>query len=187
MSPWRARVPARILGWICCVLPSACAGGSLDLNPIYVGHTDGSEARSVSLGPLFDDRVAPGSDLEVESSVYVRTHVCVAFGDICEGCRHVDLGYLLGRPLDAGRVAGQRLAQLGEQARFQRGDAGLGVQQPKAILAAALGARMVPFAGFEMPVEYSGVRQEHINVRENVGLFDVSHMGEFLVQGAGAA
>jgi len=35
-----------------------------------------------------------------------------------------------------------------------------------------LGAKMVPFAGFEMPVEYSGVRQEHINVRENVGVFE---------------
>lgn len=47
----------------------------------------------------------------------------------------------------------------------------------------ALGARMVPFAGFEMPVEYGGVRQEHINVRENVGVFDVSHMGEIWIKG----
>lgn len=46
-----------------------------------------------------------------------------------------------------------------------------------------LGAKMVPFAGFEMPVEYSGVRQEHINVRENVGVFDVSHMGEIWIKG----
>jgi aminomethyltransferase len=37
------------------------------------------------------------------------------------------------------------------------------------------GAKMVPFAGFMMPVEYSGVSQEHVNVRENVGVFDVSH------------
>ena len=37
------------------------------------------------------------------------------------------------------------------------------------------GARMVPFTGFLMPVEYTGVRQEHINVREQVGIFDVSH------------
>ena len=42
---------------------------------------------------------------------------------------------------------------------------------------------MVPFAGFEMPVEYSGVRQEHINVRENAGVFDVSHMGEIWIKG----
>ena len=42
---------------------------------------------------------------------------------------------------------------------------------------------MVSFAGFEMPVEYSGVRQEHINVRENAGLFDVSHMGEIWIKG----
>lgn len=49
-----------------------------------------------------------------------------------------------------------------------------------------LGAKMIPFAGFEMPVEYSGVRQEHMNVRENVGLFDVSHMGELWIKGPGA-
>jgi len=47
----------------------------------------------------------------------------------------------------------------------------------------ALGARMVPFAGFEMPVEYSGVRQEHVNVREKAGVFDVSHMGEIWIKG----
>jgi len=46
-----------------------------------------------------------------------------------------------------------------------------------------LGAKMVPFAGFEMPVEYAGIRQEHINVRENVGVFDVSHMGEIWIKG----
>src|SRR5690554_2913377 len=42
---------------------------------------------------------------------------------------------------------------------------------------------MVPFAGFEMPVQYSGVNQEHMTVREGVGLFDVSHMGQFFVKG----
>lgn len=45
------------------------------------------------------------------------------------------------------------------------------------------GARMVEFAGFEMPVEYSGVNAEHLNVRQNAGLFDVSHMGEIWVKG----
>jgi aminomethyltransferase len=50
-----------------------------------------------------------------------------------------------------------------------------------------MGAKMVPFAGFEMPLEYSGVRQEHRNVRENVGVFDVSHMGEIWIKGPGAA
>ena len=45
------------------------------------------------------------------------------------------------------------------------------------------GAKMVPFAGFEMPVEYGGVSKEHINVRENVGIFDVSHMGEIWIKG----
>lgn len=47
----------------------------------------------------------------------------------------------------------------------------------------AAGARMVPFAGFEMPVSYSGLIEEHTAVRERVGLFDVSHMGEFIVSG----
>ncbi len=46
-----------------------------------------------------------------------------------------------------------------------------------------LGARMVDFAGWYMPVQYSGVKEEHHNVRNNVGLFDVSHMGEVRVKG----
>ena len=46
-----------------------------------------------------------------------------------------------------------------------------------------LGAKMVDFAGWWMPVEYQGLRQEHMNTRENVGLFDVSHMGEIRVRG----
>jgi aminomethyltransferase len=45
------------------------------------------------------------------------------------------------------------------------------------------GARMVPFAGYLMPVEYTGINDEHITVREKVGVFDVSHMGEFWVTG----
>lgn len=47
----------------------------------------------------------------------------------------------------------------------------------------SLGAKMVPFAGFLMPVQYSGVNDEHVTVRKAVGMFDVSHMGEFLVRG----
>jgi aminomethyltransferase len=47
----------------------------------------------------------------------------------------------------------------------------------------AAGARMVPFAGYEMPVSYSGLIEEHTAVRERAGLFDVSHMGEFIVAG----
>ncbi|ADQ81337.1 glycine cleavage system protein T [Riemerella anatipestifer] len=50
----------------------------------------------------------------------------------------------------------------------------------------SLGAKMVPFAGFEMPVQYSGVTEEHFTVREKVGIFDVSHMGQFFIEGAGA-
>ncbi|AHI04988.1 aminomethyltransferase [Bdellovibrio bacteriovorus W] len=46
-----------------------------------------------------------------------------------------------------------------------------------------LGARMVDYAGWNMPVQYIGVREEHNNVRNNVGLFDVSHMGEIFVRG----
>ncbi|MFY0644690.1 MAG: glycine cleavage system aminomethyltransferase GcvT [Bacteroidia bacterium] len=49
-----------------------------------------------------------------------------------------------------------------------------------------LGAKMVPFAGYDMPVQYSGLKDEHIAVREAVGLFDVSHMGEFVVKGKDA-
>ena len=47
----------------------------------------------------------------------------------------------------------------------------------------AMGGRIVPFAGFEMPVEFSGVKNEHVAVREKVGVFDVSHMGEIWVNG----
>lgn len=50
----------------------------------------------------------------------------------------------------------------------------------------ALGAKMVPFAGYLMPVQYSGVIDEHTTVRNAVGVFDVSHMGEFIVRGPGA-
>lgn len=46
-----------------------------------------------------------------------------------------------------------------------------------------LGGRMVDFAGWYMPVQYEGLKPEHLNVRENVGLFDVSHMGEFRAKG----
>ncbi len=50
----------------------------------------------------------------------------------------------------------------------------------------ALGAKMVPFAGFLMPVQYSGVTEEHFAVREKAGLFDVSHMGQFFIEGPNA-
>jgi aminomethyltransferase len=48
------------------------------------------------------------------------------------------------------------------------------------------GARMVPFGGWEMPVQYTGILEEHRIVRSRVGLFDVSHMGEFEIEGPGA-
>ena len=51
---------------------------------------------------------------------------------------------------------------------------------------AALGAKMVPFAGYNMPVSYQGINIEHQTVREKVGVFDVSHMGEFFITGPNA-
>ena len=50
----------------------------------------------------------------------------------------------------------------------------------------ALGAKIVPFAGYNMPVSYEGINIEHETVRNSVGVFDVSHMGEFLVEGDNA-
>jgi aminomethyltransferase len=50
----------------------------------------------------------------------------------------------------------------------------------------SLGAKMVPFAGYNMPVQYEGVNTEHETVRNGVGVFDVSHMGEFLLSGPNA-
>jgi len=50
----------------------------------------------------------------------------------------------------------------------------------------ALGAKIIPFAGYEMPVRYGSDLEEHQTVRNGVGIFDVSHMGEFVVKGAGA-
>lgn len=50
----------------------------------------------------------------------------------------------------------------------------------------ALGAKMAEFAGYNMPIEYSGITEEHLNVVNNVGVFDVSHMGEFWVKGPNA-
>jgi aminomethyltransferase len=50
----------------------------------------------------------------------------------------------------------------------------------------SLGAKMVPFAGYNMPVSYKGLNEEHAAVRNSVGVFDVSHMGEFIVKGPNA-
>src|SRR6266487_3052948 len=51
---------------------------------------------------------------------------------------------------------------------------------------AELGAKMVFFAGYEMPIQYEGIVAEHRAVRHNAGLFDLSHMGEFFFEGRGA-
>ncbi len=50
----------------------------------------------------------------------------------------------------------------------------------------SLGAKIVPFAGYNMPVQYEGINAEHETVRNSVGVFDVSHMGEFLIEGENA-
>ncbi|HEY0175541.1 MAG TPA: glycine cleavage system aminomethyltransferase GcvT [Pedobacter sp.] len=50
----------------------------------------------------------------------------------------------------------------------------------------SLGAKMVPFAGYNMPVQYEGINAEHTTVRKAVGVFDVSHMGEFILKGENA-
>lgn len=50
----------------------------------------------------------------------------------------------------------------------------------------ALGAKMHEFAGFNMPIEYTGIIDEHMTVVNGVGVFDVSHMGEFWVKGPNA-
>jgi len=50
----------------------------------------------------------------------------------------------------------------------------------------SLGAKMVPFAGYNMPVQYEGINAEHAAVRKSVGVFDVSHMGEFILKGENA-
>ena len=51
---------------------------------------------------------------------------------------------------------------------------------------AALGARLVPFAGWEMPVQYTSIADEHRAVRNDAGVFDVSHMGQLALAGDGA-
>ena len=49
-----------------------------------------------------------------------------------------------------------------------------------------LGAKILPFAGYNMPILYAGVNVEHETVRNGVGVFDVSHMGEFMLSGPNA-
>ena len=50
----------------------------------------------------------------------------------------------------------------------------------------ALGAKMAEFAGYNMPISYTGINDEHAAVRNNAGVFDVSHMGEFILKGENA-
>ncbi|MER3481575.1 MAG: glycine cleavage system protein T [Meiothermus sp.] len=57
---------------------------------------------------------------------------------------------------------------------------------PLTVAHRALGAKMAPFAGYDMPIQYTSITAEHLAVREAAGVFDVSHMGEFWVRGAQA-
>ena len=59
-------------------------------------------------------------------------------------------------------------------------------QTPLYDLHLELNARMVPFAGYQMPVQFEGVKAEHLHTRMAAGLFDVSHMGQLIVQGNNA-
>lgn len=59
-------------------------------------------------------------------------------------------------------------------------------QTPLALLHTTMGAKMIPFAGWNMPVQYTSIIDEHTAVREDVGIFDISHMGQFFVEGDGA-
>lgn len=60
------------------------------------------------------------------------------------------------------------------------------IKTPFTAIHEAIGAKMVDFAGFYMPIQYSGIIDEHMTVRNAVGVFDVSHMGEFIVKGPNA-
>jgi aminomethyltransferase len=66
------------------------------------------------------------------------------------------------------------------------GEAGLLQRTPLYEAAVAAGGRMVPFGGWEMPVQFAGIKIEHAAVRERAGLFDISHMGQFSIAGADA-
>ncbi len=59
------------------------------------------------------------------------------------------------------------------------------LQTPLYSLLVQQGARLVPFSGWEMPVQFSGIKQEHQAVREAAGMFDISHMGKFVLTGSG--
>ncbi len=59
-------------------------------------------------------------------------------------------------------------------------------ETPLAALHEELGAKMIPFAGWNMPVQYSSIMKEHAAVRSTCGIFDISHMGQFFVEGEGA-
>ena len=86
------------------------------------------------------------------------------FSDLCS--RHLYLALIGGYPVCVTETATKRTALYDEHTK--------------------LGAKMVPFAGWLMPVQYTSIVEEHQTVRKNVGMFDISHMGQFIVEGNGA-
>src|SRR5688572_14621551 len=102
------------------------------------------------------------------------------------GCRHLSLERPMSREVHNGPTDEQQA--LGEPYRGDpEGGAGVQTEQIQTLVLdswhRSRGARMVPFAGYQMPVQYEGIIAEHLWVRENAGLFDVSHMGQLLVHG----
>ena len=86
------------------------------------------------------------------------------FSDLCS--RHLYLALIGGYPVCVTETATKRTALYDEHMK--------------------LGAKMAPFAGWLMPVQYTSIVEEHQTVRKNVGMFDISHMGQFIVEGNGA-
>src|SRR5689334_17558145 len=86
------------------------------------------------------------------------------FSDLC--ARHLYLALIGGYPVCVTETATKKTALYDEHVK--------------------LGAKMVPFAGWLMPVQYTGIVDEHQTVRKNVGMFDISHMGQFIIEGKDA-
>src|SRR5688572_5595819 len=105
------------------------------------------------------------------------------------GYRHMSRERPMSREVHDGPTD-QRQARGEPYSGDPEGGAGVEVQQIQTLALdswhRAKGARMVPFAGYEMPVQFEGIIAEHLWTREKAGLFDVSHMGQLLVHGADA-
>jgi glycine hydroxymethyltransferase len=105
--------------------------------------------------------------------------------DWSDGTGYADKAYFIG--LNNPDYTGPRPAQALPEFSWQEPTAAALLTTPLHSLHRELGAKMVEFAGYDMPVWYSSVREEHAAVRTRAGIFDVTHMGVFDVQGPGAA